>query len=372
MRTFVRACGRSLRVLFYTVGALVWIAAGGSYLLTRPAVADFLQTVPGSGTLFAAVVIGGKQYVSHVVCDWVVGETQCANVTAAGQVSVTGPVSGVGASGATLVGNPVRVGLSDGTNTQNLNNATSMTDANAGTSWAAEALAFYNGTTFDRARGDVTNGLWVNCKTGCSSSTSIVSWAGGTLGAMALYGSNPGAILVPSVNAFVTNTNVNGAAADAASSPVALSTTQTGVAGTPSARLLSVQGVAGMTPLAVTTTPGSPYPLAAVPLQASTTGTTTAVTSTLAANATKTTYLCGFSIRANATAAVTNNITVTGPTVTLNFTQWTAPAASGLGVSEMIFTPCIPGTAINTAVAVVSGAPGTGGIISNSAWGYQL
>ena len=372
MRTFMRACGRSLRVLFYAVGAMVWIAAGGAYLLTRPAVADFLQTVPGTGTTFAAVVLGGKQYVSHVVCDWVIGETQCANVTAAGQLSVTGPVSGTGAAGSALVGNPVRVGLSDGTNTQNLNNASSMTDANAGTSWAAAALASYNGTTFDRMRGDTTNGLWVNCKSGCSSSTSIVSWAGGTLGAMANFGSNPGAVLSPSVNAFVVNTNVNGAATDAASSPVALSTTQTGVAGTPSARFLSVQGGAGMTPIAVTSTAGSQYPVGAIPVQASITGTTTAVTATLAANASRTTYICGFSVRSNATAAVTNNITVTGPATTLNFTQWTAPTATGLGTSEMIFNPCVPGSAINTAIAVVSGAPGTAGIISDTAWGYQL
>jgi hypothetical protein len=368
MKTFLRVCG----ILFSMIGVMVMIAAGGTYLLTRPAVADFFQTVPGSGTTFAAVVIGGKQYVAHAVCDWVIGETQCANVTASGQVSVTGPVSGVGAAGSALVGSPVRIGLSDSVNTQNWNNATSMSDANAGTNWAAGALASYNGTTFDRVRGDVTNGLWVNCKTGCSSSTSIVSWAGATLGAMANFGSNPGAVLVPGVNAFVTNTNVNGAAADAASSPVALSTTQTGAAGTPSARFLSIQGGAGMTPVSTTSTSAGPYPLASTPIQASTTGTTTAVTATLAANATKTTYLCGFSIRTNATAAVTNNITVTGPTTTLNFTQWTAPTATGLGVAEMIFSPCIPGTAINTAVAVVSGAPGTGGIISNSAWGYQL
>jgi len=35
---------------------------------------------------------------------------------------------------------------------------------------------------------------------------SITTWGGGTLGAMAAYGSSPGAVLVPGVNAFVTNT----------------------------------------------------------------------------------------------------------------------------------------------------------------------
>jgi hypothetical protein len=35
---------------------------------------------------------------------------------------------------------------------------------------------------------------------------SITTWGGGTLGAMAAYGTSPGAVLVPGVNAFVTNT----------------------------------------------------------------------------------------------------------------------------------------------------------------------
>lgn len=34
---------------------------------------------------------------------------------------------------------------------------------------------------------------------------SITTWAGGTLGAMANYGTSPGAVLVPGVNAYVTN-----------------------------------------------------------------------------------------------------------------------------------------------------------------------
>lgn len=35
--------------------------------------------------------------------------------------------------------------------------------------------------------------------------TSVTTWASGTLGAMANYGTSPGAVLVPGVNAFVTN-----------------------------------------------------------------------------------------------------------------------------------------------------------------------
>jgi hypothetical protein len=113
------------------------------------------------------------------------------------------------------------------------------------------------------------------------------------------------------------------------------------------------------------------YPAGATALTASATGTTGATTATLAASGGVTDYICGFSIRANATAAVTGNSTIFGTiTGTLNFTQWTAPLASGLGVTEMIFSPCVPASGVNTAIAVVSAAPGAGGTVSVAAWGY--
>ena len=118
---------------------------------------------------------------------------------------------------------------------------------------------------------------------------------------------------------------------------------------------------------------GPGFTTAQTPVTISATGTTAATTATLPAVAGKTTYLCGFSIRANATAAATGNATVTGTiSGTLNFTQWTAPLASGLGVTEPnIGNICIPGSAVNTAINVISAAPGTGGVVSVSAWGYN-
>jgi hypothetical protein len=115
------------------------------------------------------------------------------------------------------------------------------------------------------------------------------------------------------------------------------------------------------------------FPIGAISITASATGTTAATTATLAAAAGRTNYLCGFSIRANATAAATGNATVTGTiTGTLNFTQWTAPLASGLGVTEPpVGPPCIAASAQNQAIAVISAAPGSGGVVSVTAWGYQ-
>ncbi len=155
-----------------------------------------------------------------------------------------------------------------------------------------------------------------------------------------------------------------------------------GTAGTPSSQVLSVQGITSMTPVQVsqataaslnaTTVYSSQYPVGSTPITVTATGTTAATTATLAANASLKTYICGYSIRANATAAATAEATVTGVvTATMNFLQWTAPLASGIGINEQVFMPCIPSSAINTGIGVVSAAPGSGGTVSVSAWGYQ-
>src|ERR1039458_7506630 len=62
-----------------------------------------------------------------------------------------------------------------------------------------------------------------------------------------------------------------------------------------------------------------------------------ATTATLAGTSGKTTYICGYSIRANATAAATVTNTITGViTATLSSLMWVAPLASGIGVDEQI------------------------------------
>jgi hypothetical protein len=115
------------------------------------------------------------------------------------------------------------------------------------------------------------------------------------------------------------------------------------------------------------------YPIGATPVTASATGTTSATVATLPAVAGQTTYLCGFSIRANATAAATGNATVTGTiTGTLNFTQFTAALASAIGITEPTIGPaCIPASAANTAITITSAGNAGGGTISVTAWGFQ-
>lgn len=66
---------------------------------------------------------------------------------------------------------------------------------------------------------------WTGAITNTTFGATVTSWGGGTLGAMANYGTSPGAVLVPGVNAFITNTNANGRATPVNSSPVVLPAT---------------------------------------------------------------------------------------------------------------------------------------------------
>jgi len=53
--------------------------------------------------------------------------------------------------------------------------------------------------------GTAAGALRVELPTDGTGVVGVTTWAGGTLGAMANYGTSPGAVLVPGVNAFVTN-----------------------------------------------------------------------------------------------------------------------------------------------------------------------
>lgn len=218
---------------------------------------------------------------------------------------------------------------------------------------------------------------------GLTDGTNMVAWSATTN-----YGTAPAAIKVPAANVFVTNTSANlvtnadGIAVVTASgnagagSPVNSSgyvfngTTWDRMPGT-------TAGVTVRSPTAanflVTASQASAYPVGATAITASATGTTGATTATLAGTSGKTTYICGYSIRANATANTNVTNTITGViTATLSSIMWVPANTAGLGVDEQIFSPCIPASATNTGIAIVSGAPGTGGLVSSKGWGYQL
>lgn len=123
----------------------------------------------------------------------------------------------------------------------------------------------------------------------------------------------------------------------------------------------------------VPTIPASDYPAAAVPITITATGTTGATTATLPGTSGKTTYICGFDIGADATAFTVGTATITGTiTATMSFRQGVGAAASATFVTKHDFSKCIPASAQNTGIAVVSIAAGTGGNTIVTAWGYQL
>jgi hypothetical protein len=133
-----------------------------------------------------------------------------------------------------------------------------------------------------------------------------------------------------------------------------------------------VVSISPNSPAITTSAPTSQYPSGAVPLTATATGTTAATVATLAGTAGKTTFICGFTISADATTAIAGAATVTGTiSGSLNYIQ-NVGAATAAGVLTQTFNPCIPASAANTAIAITSAAAGIAGNTSVNGWGYQL
>lgn len=116
-----------------------------------------------------------------------------------------------------------------------------------------------------------------------------------------------------------------------------------------------------------------------VPISASATGSTGAITATLAASAGKTTYLCGVTFTGtNATAAnVSTSVTVTGTIGgTMNFGFPTLAAGAAIPNQlplNVSFNPCIAAAALNTSIVVNGPALGAGSTLTTvAAWGYYL
>lgn len=113
------------------------------------------------------------------------------------------------------------------------------------------------------------------------------------------------------------------------------------------------------------------YSSAQTPFSQTASGTTAAVVLTIPANATKTNYLCGYTIDADATAAGVGSMTITG---LLGGTQtrrqgFGAVAASTVTTGQE-FANCLKGSGTNTAIVITSAAAGTAGNTNVNAHGY--
>lgn len=132
-----------------------------------------------------------------------------------------------------------------------------------------------------------------------------------------------------------------------------------GTLGVPSTQYVSVQGPAS----------NGGFPTASTPINGNATGSTGAVVGTLAGVASKTTYICGFSISATGGVATLGPIVIAG-LVTASQTYQLFSTATGANLS-VPFSPCIPASATNTAITITTTADATASAVDVNSWGYQ-
>jgi hypothetical protein len=104
-------------------------------------------------------------------------------------------------------------------------------------------------------------------------------------------------------------------------------------------------------------------------IQGNATGSTGAVVGTLAGTAGKTTYLCDFDVSAVGGTAAIGPVVVAGLLGGSKTYQLTAPA-SNPPLSKN-FNPCLPASAVNTAITITTTADGTATAVDVNSSGYQ-
>lgn len=189
---------------------------------------------------------------------------------------------------------------------------------------------------------------------------------GNACGAVGGGGSSGGGVSNASSAVAPTATNIpvvsygylfNGATWDQATGILA------GTAGAPGADVLTVQ--------APITLGSAGFPAASTPISGNAAGTTGAVVGTLAANATKTTYICGFNVQSIGGVATSGPITVAGLVTASQIYQTGVNSTTAGQVASANFNPCIPASAINTAITITTTANGTATAVNVNSWGFQ-
>lgn len=111
------------------------------------------------------------------------------------------------------------------------------------------------------------------------------------------------------------------------------------------------------------------YPGASTPITGNAAGSTGAVVGSLAAAAGKTTYICGFDVSATGGTATVGPVTVAGIIGSSMVYQFFS-TASGANFTKT-FGPCIPASAVNTAITITTTADGTASAVDVNSWGFQ-
>lgn len=120
---------------------------------------------------------------------------------------------------------------------------------------------------------------------------------------------------------------------------------------------------------------GGPYQTwpAGVIISGNAAGSTAAVVGTLAATAGKFTNICGFNVQAIGGTATVGPITIAGLVGASQVYQTDVNSATvGKNVASATFWPCIPASAVNTAITITTTANGTATAVDVNSWGYQL
>lgn len=334
----------------------------------------------GATQTFDVVTDGSGNFVQKsVICD-VAAAANCASVSAGNAlfVSAVGGTATIGVVSALLLGGTATVG--------SINAIVSSLPGGTATLGAVipGVIGSWGLTSSTTPSSAPTNALVGGV---VYSSTQPTLTTGQSI---ALQGDSRGNLMIGNTSGFtvfVSNATTLGPATALNSSPVTVDTSvevaQNAAAG---ASLLQQGGVYTSTPATLTTAhagqiqlsarggvlAGSQYPAGAIPISAPALGTTGVVTATLAGLTLATTYMCTMSVRSNANAAATGTVIVTGPSTTLTYAHWTGVNSLGMGVTEMIFSPCLPASAAGANIVISSPAPGTGGVVSIDATGYNL
>lgn len=136
--------------------------------------------------------------------------------------------------------------------------------------------------------------------------------------------------------------------------------------------LISMQGPVKSQPFVPAGGPFQTWPAGTI-ITGNASGTTAAVVGTLAAAAGRFTYICGFNVQAIGGVATVGPITIAGLVGSSQVYQTDVNSATvGKTVASDNFWPCIPASAVNTAITTTTTANGTATAVNVNSWGFQL
>lgn len=142
----------------------------------------------------------------------------------------------------------------------------------------------------------------------------------------------------------------------------------------------TLASLAALALLALTSLPSSAqvgnnsdYPAGSIPVVAAASGTTGAVVATLAAQQGRLTYICSFWSGGVGAAVLNVNTTLGGVfAATPVYIGWNGTTAAVGFPSAKVFSPCVPASAVNTAITVTRAADAAGVDVRVEATGYTL